>query len=940
MVITGTWYRVGAYNSKIDRLNTFQIVLATDGDRSFAFILYHDLQWAGPGYTTEPYAQAGFNAGDGIAFEMLPYSRTEDVIRLVHESNVNVPGLFVFRVDTDKIGAGGCGTNASVATLRPRISSQLGFTALNIQGPCFDNGTKPKCRFDSSSQIVDGLIIDRFRVICLTPFASIYGPVLVSLSIDDGNSYISAGIFTYAPLRFGSDDVTIETGNGDNLLNVGHSVTLTWRFSESTRDTFPDETKIDIELWKVSLKNWSQLQQESPSVILAQNLNSTFSSIRLQLPESISSITTCFIRVVARFESKTYAGLNTGILIVRNPSSLASQSCVEWSRRQPEPSTWNGGSLLPCPMTRTQAVAAGRCCYEFDSQCYRGNPDSNNCWLHRARPQRDEQSAVECYLSKSSNIHGAGAECCYDIEGQLITRGTGAGTDDRYRLASSPVQHFFDDTLPYLQCCMMDTHDDICNTYMRYRPPRRGSNTMGENGGTWGDPHFITLDGTSYMFNGYGEYTYLAISEDLSPPAAFNPFEQSYRFMSQIRTIPISSNDVTVTKGFAARSSDPESQPISITVSRRENLVVRRGTEMIEFEDNINTFFFPEMTIERNLTDGIVLTLSWTLSVTIQINLIEMTSPSAILVLNVAASVAGMFRGRTYGLLGTYDNQATNDLRAQDGQIVSSTASLEQIHQQFGVTWAIDSTTSLFHYESDQSAEFFKEQNRLFLPSFTQPSVSPEQDESIRRACKIDPTLESSSWSIAQRTCYYDISVTKDETFGQTSFNAGDEISSIKVDQRNPPLFDISLPVYMEAKHGDQIHLEINASSEYPSNVIVLSAVHLPKDATFNVLTSEFEWTAIEGDNYVRIRALDTTYNLMATHEIAFRVKPVNSVTTDPPTTPSPTSPPTASPTSPPTASPTPSPTFPPTAPPNSASQFELQALLLFIAIRLILLFK
>ena len=457
---------------------------------------------------------------------------------------------------------------------------------------------------------------------------------------------------------------------------------------------------------------------------------------------------------------------------------------------------------------------------------------------------------------------------------QLITRGTGAGTDDRYQPAFSPVQHFFDDTLPYLQCCMMNTSIEMCDIYIYYRPPRRGSNTMGENGGTWGDPHFTTLDGTSYMFNGYGEYIYLAISDNLSPPAAFDPHSQSYTFMSQIRTVPIASNDVTVTKGFSARSNDSQSQPVSVIVSRREQLVIRRGTETLEFEDNINTLYFPEMTIERHFNGSNILILSWTVGVTIQINLIEMTSPSTALVLNVAASVAGIFRERTYGLLGTYDGQHINDLRTQNGQIVDNNATVEQIHREFGTTWTIDPSTSLFYYESDQSAEFFEEQNRLFVPTFIEPINSLEQDASIRRACKINVTSLPSSWNIAQRTCYYDISVTNDETFGQTSFNAGDELSSIKADQRDPPLFNTSLPIYMKINDGERIHLKIDASSEYPLSVINLFAVHLPQGATYNTQTGVFDWIAIEGDYYVRIRALDTKYNLMATHEIAFQVEP------------------------------------------------------------------
>ncbi|CAF4981966.1 unnamed protein product [Rotaria sp. Silwood1] len=343
--------------------------------------------------------------------------------------------------------------------------------------------------------------------------------------------------------------------------------------------------------------------------------------------------------------------------------------------------------------------------------------------------------------------------------------------------------------------------------------------------------------------------------------------------MSQIRTIPLESNNVTVTKGFAAKSSDPESQSVSITVSRSENLVMRRGNELLEFEDNIHMLFFPEITIERNPIDSTILILSWTIGVTVQIKLVEMVSPSAALVLNVAASVTDAFRGRTYGLLGTYDGEPTNDLRAQNGIVVNSNALAEEIHRQFGVTWAIHTDTSLFYYESGQSAEFFENQNRLFVPSFTEPINTAVEDESIRRTCKIASDSASSSWNAAQRTCYYDMSITRDETFAQTSFDAGDEILSIKADLINPPLFNIELPVSMKAKHGERIRLTIDGTSNYSTSVIVLSADHLPNGATFNIQTKVFEWTAIEGEDYVRIRAKDSTYNLTSTHEIVFQVE-------------------------------------------------------------------
>ncbi|CAF4000147.1 unnamed protein product [Rotaria sordida] len=874
MVITSTWYYIGINHNATNTLNnTFQIILCTDEDRSFVFFLYHDLQWSNPYNMPYNYAEAGIHNGNQNKSQILPYSGKEHIVKLVNESNVNVPGLFVFRIDADEVNAGGCNTNVTIISFRPRISSQLGSTALNIYGPCFTNQTKVKCQFSSSLQPIDGFIIDEFRASCLTPFTSVHGSVPVNISIDNGTTFVSAGTFTYAPVQFNSDEVIIQTeGNDYNLLSAGQYVRLTWYFSEVMRNTFPNGTKIDIELWKVSLNVRSQLQKDNTPIILVRNGILT-NSVRVQLPSSISNISTCYIRVIAHFNAQIYVGLNTGLLIVRSPSSLALELCQNWAARQPDPSTWNGDVLLQCPMTRWQAIAAGRCCYELDRQCYNGNSNSNNCWLHKARPEHDEPSAIECYISKYSNNHHAGAECCYDNNHMLITRGTGAGTDDRYHQIISPVQHFFHDTLPYLQCCMMNTSNEACNRYMYYRPPRRGSNTMGDSGRMWGDPHFGTLDGTPYTFNGYGEYIYLAISNSTSPSAAFNVSSQSYIFMSQIRTVPISSSNATVTKGFAARSNNIESETVKVTISRRERLVLHRGNEPLEFDDNMNIIFFPEITISRlDGNNNRHFSLSWTIGVTIEINVIEMISPSKQLVLNIGTSIAGIFREKTYGLLGTYDGRTDNDLRSRNGSIIRSNASIEQIHKDFGVTWAIDPFSSLLYYESDQTSELFYERNREFIPSFIDPTTTTN-NLTIRTNCNINATSSAASLNLAQRTCYYDLYMTNDINFAKESLRAGNELLEIRKNQRNPPLFKSSLPLSMNLTHGQQMNLNVSATSEYPSHIVELFELHLPTNATFDRNTSIFLWIAIKGEHYLSIEARDKTYNLTSKHDITFYVK-------------------------------------------------------------------
>lgn len=108
-----TWYRVGYHGSESNKTNTFQAVLCTDEEKSFAIFNYHDMQWT-TGTASEGdaltglggyAAQAGFNTGR--EYFNMPHSRTEHIRNVQSTSNVGVPGRWVFRVD-DMMAPGGC----------------------------------------------------------------------------------------------------------------------------------------------------------------------------------------------------------------------------------------------------------------------------------------------------------------------------------------------------------------------------------------------------------------------------------------------------------------------------------------------------------------------------------------------------------------------------------------------------------------------------------------------------------------------------------------------------------------------------------------------------------------------------------------------------------------------------------------------------------------
>ena len=162
-----------------------------------------------------------------------------------------------------------------------------------------------------------------------------------------------------------------------------------------------------------------------------------------------------------------------------------------------------------------------------------------------------------------------------------------------------------------------------------------------------------------------------------------------FQFESQIRTAPLPNvtNGVTAVKGFAARG---DSVVISITVSRRNQLLVRLNNEEVSFvsdqdgsivSDTI-TLRFGNFSMTKN-TSNDQITLVWSVGVSIQVTPVFVNVAST-MVLNVAAAVSGDLKGNwTLGLIGGYDGDASNDLRLKNGTVIGTAGSLSsrQIHE-------------------------------------------------------------------------------------------------------------------------------------------------------------------------------------------------------------------------------------------------------------------
>lgn len=188
VAFVASYYQVAGFGIENLTRDTFQAVICTNGRYSFTIFNYFIIEWFRAS-TTPNGAQAGFNAGDGVNYHVINGSFTSDVVSLVNETNVDIPGKWIFRIDQADIEDGGCPETGFVST-KPNSVFVFGGDHVSISGPCFQSTDLVEMRFRHDTSIVINCdVADSTFVLCNVPFLNNVGRYEFDIGINGNFSF-------------------------------------------------------------------------------------------------------------------------------------------------------------------------------------------------------------------------------------------------------------------------------------------------------------------------------------------------------------------------------------------------------------------------------------------------------------------------------------------------------------------------------------------------------------------------------------------------------------------------------------------------------------------------------------------------------------------------------------------------------------------------------
>lgn len=346
-----------------------------------------------------------------------------------------------------------------------------------------------------------------------------------------------------------------------------------------------------------------------------------------------------------------------------------------------------------------------------------------------------------------------------------------ASQDEVYQLIQSSFSQYDRSVLGgslLLDRCVPDPdeEDDTTEVAQRKGDLRKGS--------SYGDPHLVSFDNFRYSFQTVGEF--------ILAKSVGGDFEV------QTRQGPIPGRDVSLNIGAAMQVEGdrvafyskffPDSDTSTpLRVNGKPTRISRRPLSL----PNGGTIY---------KQGGSNYLVKWPSGEEVAIRFIQMSGSDY---MNVTPYVLSSPPGQFTGLLGNLNNDPSDDLRTRNGTPLLSHSSygqvrdivtrivpipgaiplsqientfFNQLYKNFGNSWRISQSESLFDYASDQTTETFTD--RSFPRRYkTMDMLSPQQIQQAEQTC-----LEAGVEPDLLEGCIFDVGFTGDRSFAQAAANA------------------------------------------------------------------------------------------------------------------------------------------------------------------------
>ncbi|KAJ8037429.1 Sushi domain-containing protein 2 [Holothuria leucospilota] len=590
-------------------------------------------------------------------------------------------------------------------SINPYFLREVGREQLIATLPCLENNDidlqEPVCRFHALTEQsniskayidVEAQFVDFYTLICTSPMFYEVGYITVEIYLTAKNTSTSfIGTVFVVSQDVLPPVVEVQQANHDKgFINFSSNFPILLEWPSSA---LPDIETVNIS-FQVAIQDNDGLVLWTTDNFIAKEVNNTgiYEFEPVDLDEDMLAIlgqagTSSILFAIHSSVPASILGLRSAFIIVIGTTCLICLYNLE------KPDLKN---VDPCPCTDQQASVDGN----FQ------RADDGIDFFH--------EGASSCYRSVGGS-GTSGQQCCYRSDGNILVGPPGGGTVDAVAPGDfcGTFLHFLFDVIPWFWFCKVR---DECDVYYEHRPSDDCSNYVPPlpTGGS-GDPHFKSLDGKDFTFNGAGEFLLLRSS--------------LHDVTFQVRMETLSGTNASVYTAFVISSNS--SVPAQVQRSpMNDTLIVVDGIPLDMYYDGflIRRLAFKGLLIEVNSdVSEVRILLRCGVALIVRISS-EMMS--------FILQLPDVFKGQVHGLLGNFNGDPYDDFTLPNGDIVSPNSSLELIHFEFGLSWILQENSTIFTYFPPY--DFSSYNKPSFIPNLEFPDVNDVSDD-VKAVCGDSP---------------------------------------------------------------------------------------------------------------------------------------------------------------------------------------------------------